>query len=293
MPSARKFHYQFNMRDVSKIIQGLMAAKGNLYRGQPIKMYRLWAHETERVFKDRMVFQEDFDKFQEYVLASLKHFDANNDEVLEKPNIYTSFLSECQGNEKAYLPTKDIAVLKNVLSDKLEEYNESNAEMNLVLFEQAIEHVTRIARIVDLPAGNALLVGVGGSGKQSLSRLASFLLQYDVFTIVVSTNYGIGDLKTDLQTLYTKAGCQGQQMLFMLTDSQIQDEKFLVYINDMLSAGFISDLFAKDEMDTNLGKIRNEAKSAGIADAPDQLLEFFIDKSRKNIHVALCFSPVG
>ena len=227
------------------------------------------------------------------MLASLKHFDANNDEVLERPNLYTSFLSECQGNEKAYLPTKDIAVLKNVLTDKLEEYNESNAEMNLVLFEQAIEHITRIARIVDLPAGNALLVGVGGSGKQSLSRLASFLLQYDVFTIVVSTNYGIGDLKTDLQTLYTKAGCQGQQMLFMLTDSQIQDEKFLVYINDMLSAGFISDLFAKDEMDTNLGKIRDEAKSGGIADAPDQLLEFFIDKSRKNIHVALCFSPVG
>ncbi len=184
-------------------------------------------------------------------------------------------------------------MLKNVLNDKLDEYNESNAEMNLVLFEQAIEHITRIARIIDLPAGNALLVGVGGSGKQSLSRLASFLLTYDVFTIVVSTNYGINDLKTDLQTLYTKAGCQGQQMLFMLTDSQIQDEKFLVYINDMLSAGFISDLFAKDEMDTNLGKIRNEAKSAGIPDAPDQLLEFFIDKSRKNIHVALCFSPVG
>ena len=165
--------------------------------------------------------------------------------------------------------------------------------MNLVLFQQAIEHITRIARIVDLPAGNALLVGVGGSGKQSLSRLASFLLSYDVFSIVVSTNYGINDLKADLQTLYTKAGCQGLPQLFMLTDSQIQDEKFLVYINDMLSAGFISDLFAKDEMDSNLGKIRNEAKSAGVPDAPDALTEFFIDKSRKNIHVALCFSPVG
>lgn len=46
-------------------------------------------------------------------------------------------------------------------------------------------------------------------------------------------------------------------------------------------------------MDSNLGKIRNEAKSAGVPDAPDALTEFFIDKSRKNIHVALCFSPVG
>lgn len=56
MPSARKFHYQFNMRDVSKIIQGLMLSKNSLYRAAPMKMYRLWAHEAERVFEDRMRF---------------------------------------------------------------------------------------------------------------------------------------------------------------------------------------------------------------------------------------------
>ena len=56
MPSARKFHYQFNMRDVSKIIQGIMLSKNSLYRAAPMKMYRLWAHEAERVFEDRMRF---------------------------------------------------------------------------------------------------------------------------------------------------------------------------------------------------------------------------------------------
>lgn len=61
-----------------------------------------------------------------------------------------------------------------------------------------MEHICRIARIIDLPVGNALLVGVGGSGKQSLSKLSAFILSYDVVRIVVTTNYGLPDLKTDI-----------------------------------------------------------------------------------------------
>ena len=65
---------------------------------------------------------------------------------------------------------------------------------------------------------------------------------------------------------------QGIEMLFLMTDSQIVDNKFLVYINDILSAGYIPELFAPDEIDTILGKIRSEAKSQGVLDAPDTLL---------------------
>ena len=90
-----------------------------------------------------------------------------------------------------------------------------------------------------------------------------------------------------------KTGVQGVEMLFLLTDSQIVDNKFLVYINDILSAGYIPELFAPDEIDGILGKIRSEAKSVGVIDAPDHLLQFFINKVRKNLHMGLCFSPVG
>jgi dynein heavy chain len=141
--------------------------------------------------------------------------------------------------------------------------------------------------------GNALLVGVGGSGKQSLSKLSAFILGYDVVRIVVTTNYSMADLKTDIQNMYQKAGVTGAQLLFILTDSQITNDKFLVYINDLLSSGYIPELFAKDELDGILGKVRAEAKNAGYLDTPDQLFEFFQDKARKNLHLALCFSPVG
>lgn len=55
--------------------------------------------------------------------------------------------------------------LKQTLEDKLAEHNETKSVMNLVLFGDAMEHICRIVRILEFPVGNALLVGVGGSGK--------------------------------------------------------------------------------------------------------------------------------
>jgi dynein heavy chain len=70
--------------------------------------------------------------------------------------------------------------------------------MNLVLFNDAMEHITRISRILDFPTGSALLVGVGGSGKQSLSKISAFILGYDIQQIVVTSSFSLNDLKTFL-----------------------------------------------------------------------------------------------
>mmetsp|Transcript_16431 Transcript_16431/g.11572 ORF Transcript_16431/g.11572 Transcript_16431/m.11572 type:complete len:402 (-) Transcript_16431:4049-5254(-) len=156
-----------------------------------------------------------------------------------------------------------------------------------------MQHITRIARIVEQPVGNALLVGVGGSGKQSLSKLTAFILGQEVFRILVTTSYNLENLKEDIRTVFTKAGVQGSQQLFILTDAQIVDDRFLVFINDILSAGYIPDLFPKEDLDGILGKVRSAAKAAGYEDTPSQLFEFFINKVRTNLHLGLCFSPVG
>jgi len=220
MPTARKFHYQFNLRDFARIIQNIMLAQPIHYKNQPLELIRLWAHECHRVWRDRLLFDADVEKYMEYMKNAIKSFtEIKEDDIFAEPLMYTSYVSTCHGHEAAYLSVKSMESLKTVLEGKLEEYNESIASMNLVLFDQAMEHISRIARIIDLPAGSALLVGVGGSGKQSLAKLAAFILTYDVIRIVVTTSYNANDLKTDIQGMFTKAGVAGARLLFLLTDS--------------------------------------------------------------------------
>lgn len=84
------------------------------------------------------------------------------------------------GYDKSYIQVKGQEELKTTLEEKLQEYNEQKQIMNLVLFNDAMEHIVRISRILDFPTGSALLVGVGGSGKQSLSKISAFILGYDI-----------------------------------------------------------------------------------------------------------------
>jgi len=133
-PTARKFHYQFNLRDFSKIVQNLMLAQPALYKANPLQMVRLWLHELMRVFDDRLIDDADRFLFMSYVKNGVKKFsDLKEDDVFAQPVIYTSFVAACRGHEKSLMPV-DVPDLKVVLEAKLQEYNETISRMDLVLF---------------------------------------------------------------------------------------------------------------------------------------------------------------
>ena len=167
----------------------------------------------------------------------------------------------------------------------MDNHNEMNAAMNLVLFEDAMAHVCKINRILESPRGNALLIGVGGSGKQSLSRLAAFISSLDVFQITLRKGYSIVDLKVDIAQLYIKTGLKNVGVMFLMTDAQVADEKFLVLINDLLASGEIPDLFADDEIENIINGVRNEVKATGMEDSRENCWKFFIEKVRKTLKV--------
>ncbi len=94
----------------------------------------------------------------------------------------------------------------------LEEYNEQYTPMNLVLFDDALEHLTRVHRVIRMDQGHALLVGVGGSGRQSVARLAAFAAGCEVFEITLSRGYGEEEFREDLKSLYQKLGLENKKV---------------------------------------------------------------------------------
>jgi dynein heavy chain len=70
-------------------------------------------------------------------------------------------------------------------------------------------------------------------------------------------------------------------------------ERMLVYINDMLSSGYIAGLFPNEDVQAMAGNLRQEAKGEGIVETPGNLLNFWLEKLKANMHTILCFSPVG
>ena len=77
---------------------------------------------------------------------------------------------------KVYEPMDTFVPVIQRLTTFQDQYNDiiRGAGMDLVFFPDAIINLIKIARIIRHPGGHMVLVGVGGSGKQSLTKLASF-----------------------------------------------------------------------------------------------------------------------
>ncbi|XP_015833540.2 dynein axonemal heavy chain 5 isoform X3 [Tribolium castaneum] len=309
LPTPAKFHYVFSLRDLSRIWQGMIGTLSTVIESEGCMMV-LWKHECTRVFSDRFTIEEDKKWFDAELLDLVERELGPAFRTKTEPNpVFVDFMRDApeptgeEGEDadmelpKVYEPVTDENELRERLDMFLAQFNEMvrGSGMDLVFFPDAMLHLVKISRVIRHPRGNVMLVGVGGSGKQSLTKLSSFIAGYKTFQITLTRSYNIANFLEDLKVLYRSCGCQGKGTTFIFTDLDIKEEGFLEYLNNILSSGVISNLFTKDEQAEIIQEVTPVMKRENPKRVinPESVMEYFMNRTCQNLHVVFCFSPVG
>ncbi|XP_063786085.1 dynein axonemal heavy chain 3-like [Pseudophryne corroboree] len=315
LPMPSKSHYVFSLRDFSRVMQGIILLKPSQVHHSAEgaqKLMRLWIHEVYRVFCDRLVSSQDRKKFFQIVKNVVQsHFKEKISSLfthlvigreLRDDDMRNLFFGDyaipknLQKSEKLYNEIMDIDELKICMQRCLLKYNaNSKTPMNLVMFHFAIEHISRISRILILPCGHALLIGIGGTGRQSATKLAAFMADIELYQVSIQKSYTVSDWRDDLKKVLRATGQNGSPAVFLFADHQIKDESFLEDINMILSTGDVPTLFNNEEKLEVMEKMLQllPGNEVQTETTPSDLYSKFKDRIRRNLHIVLAFSPTG
>ena len=325
LPTPTKFHYVFTIRELARVFGGMArVAQAHQYKvimecrnlkevkDPKLFLIGLWRHECQRTFVDKLINMPDKKTFEDILDRVTKEkfkdtFGFEDSELLTQ-YMFADFMRDDEYNDDGELVAEapfvyeacpSLEYIKKITNDKLEDYNKKfpAKKMSLVIFDDALAHLLRLTRTVNAAAGSAMLVGVGGSGKTSLTRLASCICKHFMFQIALTKSYGLNSLFEDVKGLYERAGPQGQSVCFLMTDAEVKSEAFLEAINSMLATGEIPGLLGKEDKDLIPVQCKpiymKEVGQKGEDPPPSVLWQYFLSRVKDNLHMVLAFSPVN
>ncbi|KAL7704965.1 dynein heavy chain cytosolic putative [Lotmaria passim] len=311
LPTPDKTHCTFNLRDVSKVFQGILQVKP-AHCSTPVALMQLWSHEASRVFHDRLV--DDADRgwwWRCCAEVAAAHFhdclepnvDADSDAAAATTTVVADLARQLPtilygswtgSGKRDYQRIDQETDLQAAAQQHLAEYNAQSATpMNLVFFDEAVQHLSRLCRIVSQPRGHALLVGVGGSGRASLCRLAAFIMNMDVQTVHIARNYGINDFRDEVRKALLDCGVHGREVVFLVSDPQLVCGEMLEDINNLLNAGEVPGMMGLEEMEVIMRSCSEACVATGRPDSRSSVYGYFVSQCCERFHLCLCMSPMS
>ncbi|VDO03424.1 unnamed protein product [Rodentolepis nana] len=301
-----KFHYTFNFRDLRRVYEGLCRmSPGNF--STLTHVIRLWRHEMLRIFVDRLTTDEDVNLVKSRINSETSNLDPlTKDETLKDPVLFGEYTTELEVGELAHYEDKgDYNAVKNIFNKASRQYlklshsaihkwfiKEQHSEHSkLILFNDGIEHLSRLHRIMSTSGGHGLCVGVSGSGRTVLIKLAALAAGCDVFQITLSRNYTEKEFREEVKNLYLRLVKEDKRIVFLISEDDIIDEAFLEIVNRMLVGTNVSSFFSEEERETIANDLQKDLLKNGLDGTREVIWDNLSRKAAKNLHIIMVMSP--
>jgi hypothetical protein len=200
LPIPSKLHYIFNLRGIVKVLTGILLVQPSTITSDT-GFFKLWHHEMMREFHDKFISYDDrkwfrtqmSDVFSRYLRVTWESVCPGGF------NWYNTFADTSQRYKEVTVPAEQ---LLKICNSTLDEHNkDAQKPIDIVLFQEAIEHLSALSRVFTLERGHAMLVGVKSSGRKSLAALALDISSINRFDITITRSYGLNEWREDMKTL--------------------------------------------------------------------------------------------
>nr|XP_054364461.1 dynein axonemal heavy chain 14 [Mirounga angustirostris] len=298
LPTPAKCHYLFNLRDIFKLLLGLLQAEKVVVNSRQMAALFL-VHEATRVFHDRLMEYTEKGLFYQLLSKEIETYfqiQWTKEKLMNDSIVFVDFLDINKPHrKKIYRNTNDYNRLANVLNEFQKKLSSTSLEIfhSMVFFKEAIEHIARAARVLRQPGGHMLLIGTDGCGKETCAALACYLTECQLYRVPTSHNYAYIDFKEDFKRGFIQAGLEGNSTALIVASLNPKQESFLEDLNNILNLRNILDLFENEELDSIALRMRSFAEQSGSIDNRQSLLAFFQKRIHKNLHIFMTMSPEG
>ncbi|KAL7707900.1 dynein heavy chain cytosolic putative [Lotmaria passim] len=274
-------HYVFNPRDLTQWVL-------NLLNYDTPNMGDVFAYEARRIFVDRLMTVEERMKLSKVVRDNVAFLVGHRDAPPEKESVYyVSWLDGAPAGKKRLMASSLDDVKKSVDAFALK-YARENADLHVQLIPEVCAWITRVDRVLSQQRGNLLLVARSGVCAPQIVRLVAYNNRTEVVTLGITRDYGVKQFTTEIKSVMTKAGVEGQSVVLLLEDFNFFHPYFLETVNSILSSGEVPGLFTQEEQDAMLGPLKDDALGEGMS-----AYNYFVERISRYLHVVVVMDPTN
>lgn len=234
----------------------------------------MWHNEMLRVFRDRLGVEGDRAVFDQVMLEQLKKYFPGEIPALGKPMYFLA----C-GEEKSYKMLIEREAVVKLIKHAIED-----GGTPIEIFDHAIDNILRIERSICFKQGNLLLVGISGTGKQSLCKIACQMLNSEIHNLKIYKN-NFREYKKELcDKLIYEAGVVGSQQTLLFTDSE-ENEFVMEELSNLICSYDIN--IEKDQQEKFSNGLEEMAQFYNIQEGK---VEFYKQRLQSNFHLIVSLS---